>query len=111
VPILDEENRAINTENDEVIALLARSLRPEVVVQLIEAPGILDDTTPPGRLLPTLGREEIARREAKSSGRFRRKLIALGRMLDEGCRRVVVGDGRVPHPLRAALACEGTVIE
>jgi hypothetical protein len=32
-------------------------------------------------------------------------------MLDEGCRRVVVGDGRVPHPLRAALACEGTVIE
>ena len=111
VPILDEENRAINSENDEVIALLAQSLRPEIVVQLIEAPGILDDTTRPRRVLATLRREEIAKREAAASGRFRRKLMALGRMLDAGCGRVVVGDGRVAHPLRAALSCEGTVIE
>jgi acetylglutamate/LysW-gamma-L-alpha-aminoadipate kinase len=111
VPILDEENRAINTENDDVVALLAQSLKPDVVVQLIEAPGILDDTASPRRVLATLRRDEIAKREAGSSGRFRRKLMALGRMLDSGCRRVVVGDGRVPHPLRAALACEGTVLE
>ena len=97
VPILDEENRAINTENDDVVALLAQSLKPDVVVQLIEAPGILDDTASPRRVLATLRRDEIAKREAGSSGRFRRKLMALGRMLDSGCRRVVV------MPPKAAL--------
>ncbi len=111
VPILDEENRAINTENDDVVALLARSLRPEIVVQLIEAPGILGEAGNPESFIPTLGRREIAKREAESSGRFRRKLMALGKMMDCGCPRIVIGDGRIPHPLRAALAGEGTVIE
>ena len=111
VPILDEENRAINTENDDVVALLAQSLRPDVVVQLIEAPGILDEASRPESLVPSLGRQEIAKRETESSGRFRRKLMALGRMMDSGCPRIVIGDGRIAHPLRAALDREGTVLE
>jgi [amino group carrier protein]-L-2-aminoadipate 6-kinase len=111
VPILDEENRAINSENDDVVALLAQSLLPEVVVQLIEAAGILDDESKPESLVSTMGREEIARRETEASGRFRRKLMALGKMMDSGCPRIVIGDGRLPHPLRAALSREGTVVE
>jgi acetylglutamate/LysW-gamma-L-alpha-aminoadipate kinase len=111
VPILDEEGRAINTENDEVVALLQRTLRAEVVVQLIEAQGLLDDPARPESLLATLGRAEIEAREAESSGRFRRKLMAFRKMMDAGCRRIVVGDGRLPHPLRSALSLAGTVIE
>jgi len=111
VPILDEEGRAINTENDEVLGLLQRTLGAEVVVQLIEAPGLLSDAPRPESLLPALGRREIEAMESQSSGRFRRKLIALRKMMDSGCRRIVVGDGRLPHPLRSALSLEGTVIE
>lgn len=111
VPILDEECRAINTENDEVTALLQRTLRAEVVVQLIEAPGLLSDPARPESLVPALSRGEIAAKEMQSSGRFRRKLMALRKMMDSGCRRIVVGDGRLPHPLRSALSLEGTVIE
>ena len=111
VPILDEDGQAINTENDEVTALLQRTLAADVVVQLIEAPGLLGDPARPESLLPALGRREIEKRELESSGRFRRKLMALRKMLDSGCRRIVVGDGRLPHPLRSALSLEGTVIE
>lgn len=111
VPILDEDGEAINTENDEVTALLQRTLRAEVVVQLIEAPGLLSDPARPESLVTTLDRREIQARESDSSGRFRRKLIALRKMMDSGCRRIVVGDGRLPHPLRSALSREGTVIE
>jgi acetylglutamate/LysW-gamma-L-alpha-aminoadipate kinase len=111
VPILDEEGRAINTENDDVLALLQRTLDAEVVVQLIEAPGLLSDPTRPESLLATLDRRDIESREAESSGRFRRKLIGLRKMMDSGCRRIVVGDGRVRNPLRSALSLEGTVIE
>jgi [amino group carrier protein]-L-2-aminoadipate 6-kinase len=111
VPILDEEGRAINTENDEVVALLQRALGAEVVVQLIEAPGLLADPARPESLVPNLGRRDVEAREGESSGRFRRKLMALRRMMDSGCRRIVVGDGRLPHPLRSALSLQGTVIE
>lgn len=111
VPILDEEDRAINTENDDVVALLSESLQPDVVVQLIEAPGILEDPGRPESFAETLTREDVARRESRASGRFRRKLMALRRMMDAGCRRIVIGDGRLARPLRAALAREGTVVE
>ena len=40
VPILDEDGRAVNTENDFVVALLQKSLCVKRVVQLIEARGL-----------------------------------------------------------------------
>jgi acetylglutamate/LysW-gamma-L-alpha-aminoadipate kinase len=109
VPILDEDGRAINTENDEVVALLQRALAAELVVQLIEAPGLLSEPDVPESFVPRISRLELE--EQGSSGRFRRKLMALRKMMDSGCRRIVIADGRVPRPLRSALALEGTVVE
>jgi acetylglutamate/LysW-gamma-L-alpha-aminoadipate kinase len=109
VPILDEDGYAINTENDDVIALLQQELAVELVVQLIEAPGLLTEPDVPESVVPRLSRRELEGQE--SSGRFRRKLMALRRMMDSGCRRIVIADGRLPRPLRSALALEGTVIE
>jgi acetylglutamate/LysW-gamma-L-alpha-aminoadipate kinase len=111
VPILDEDGRAINAENDDVVALLQRTLGSETVVQLIEAPGLLDDPMRPESLVRALNPDELRERESRASGRYRRKLMALSRMLEAGCRRILIGDGRLPNPIRAALALEGTVIQ
>jgi acetylglutamate/LysW-gamma-L-alpha-aminoadipate kinase len=78
VPILDEEGRAINTENDEVTALLQRTLGAEVVVQLIEAPGLLSDPARPESLLSTLGRQR-SKRGSRSPREVPRKLMAFAR--------------------------------
>jgi len=43
VPIVDEENNAINTENDDVVRVLQQSIRAGTVINLIEAPGFLAD--------------------------------------------------------------------
>jgi [amino group carrier protein]-L-2-aminoadipate/L-glutamate 6-kinase len=117
VPILDERGEAINTENDDVVALLHETLSGEPVepidevVQLIEAPGLLGDSGHPESLLTRLGLEELRERESRASGRYRRKLMALLRMMEAGCPRIVVADGRRAHPLRSALDAEGTVIQ
>ncbi len=111
VPILDEEGRAINSENDDVVALLWQSLLSDEVVELIEAPGLLGDFRNPYSLLGRLGLDELRELESGASGRYRRKLMALRKMMESGCRRIVVGDGRLPHPLRSALGAEGTVIQ
>jgi acetylglutamate/LysW-gamma-L-alpha-aminoadipate kinase len=110
VPIADEEGRAINAENDDVVAVLQASLRADAVVHLIEAPGFLADPADPGSLLREIPRADLERREAKSNGRMKRKMMAIRRLFDAGAREVRIADGRVAHPLRDALAGAGTVI-
>jgi len=42
---------------------------------------------------------------------MKRKIRALRRLFENGAPRVVIADGRVEHPIQAALAGKGTVIE
>ena len=111
IPIIDEQNVAINSENDDIVNVLNDAIRAHWVVQLIEAPGFLDDEHEPGSLIARMSRAEVERRESEVSGRMKRKMLALKRLVESGSTKVVIGDGRVEHPIRDALAGAGTVIE
>ena len=111
IPILDERGFAINSENDDILVALNEGLRAERVIQLIEAPGFLEAPDDPGSLVPRMSRAEVGQREAAVSGRMKRKMLALKRLVAAGGTRVVIADGRVAHPVRDALADRGTVIE
>jgi acetylglutamate/LysW-gamma-L-alpha-aminoadipate kinase len=110
VPLADEQGIAVNSENDDVVALLHSAYHAETVVQLIEAPGLLADPDDETTRIQRLSRGELADWEERASGRIRRKLRAIGTLLDRAATRVVVSDGRAAHPLRDALAGVGTVI-
>ncbi|MDX1390410.1 MAG: acetylglutamate kinase, partial [Acidobacteriota bacterium] len=110
VPILDEEGRAVNSENDDIVAALQLELRAEVVVQLLEAPGFLESSDDPDSVVGEIGRAELERREQQVEGRMKRKLLAIRKLLDAGAARVILADGRVEHPVRDALAGRGTLI-
>ena len=73
-------------------------------------PGFLDDRDDPDSLVPALTRAELAAREAQVEGRMKRKMLALTRLFEAGAREVIIADGRVEHPVRAALEGAGTVI-
>ena len=45
IPIADETNTAINSENDDIVRLLQAETQAGTVIQLIEAPGFLDTPT------------------------------------------------------------------
>ena len=47
IPIIDENGHAINSENDDIVNVLQQALAAERIVQLIEAPGFLDDKDDP----------------------------------------------------------------
>ena len=110
IPIADENGYAINSENDDIVNVLQAALGAERIVQLIEAPGFLDDPDDPASVVATLSRAELARREAQVEGRMKRKMLALRRLFEAGAAEVVIGDGRVKHPVRSALDGAGTVI-
>lgn len=110
VPILDENGLPVSTENDSIVALLQVNLGARRVVQLLEAPGFLEDRNDPASVIEELRFSELEERSRSASGRFQRKLMALATMAANGCEEIIVADGRSERPLSAALSGQGTRI-
>ncbi|MDP2606041.1 MAG: [LysW]-aminoadipate kinase [Deltaproteobacteria bacterium] len=111
IPIIDENNVAINSENDDIVAVLQETLHADTVIQLIEAPGFMDDIKDDNSLVPSITRAELDAREAQVEGRMKRKMLALKKLMENGAARVIIGDGRVDHPVQDALSGKGTIIQ
>ena len=111
IPIIDEAGFAINSENDDIVAVLQNALKAEKLVQLIEAPGFLEDKSDERSMLTTLSVTELADREAAVEGRMKRKMLALRRLFEAGAAEVIIADGRTEHPVLDALAGKGTTIQ
>lgn len=114
VPIAGEEGEALNSENDDILALLAAELKATEVFSFLEAPGLLADARDESSVVASLAPDALEAWEEKVRGRMRRKVKALGRMfaLSRGRPlRVVLADGRISHPVAAAMEGRGTVIE
>ena len=111
IPIVDEKGFAINSENDDIVVQMAQALDIETVVQLIEAPGFLDDPNDDNSLVAQMTPAELEAREARVEGRIKRKLLALTRLCRGGKTRVIIADGRGQSPVADALNGNGTLIE
>lgn len=111
MPIADETGAAINSENDDVVAVLADAVSASGVIQLIEARGLLRDRHDEHSVIPRISLDALREWEAQADGRFRRKLRALCRLVEsDGSRRVIVADGRVARPIASALEGGGTAV-
>lgn len=110
VPILDEDGVPVSTENDDVVALLQDALQADRIVQLIEAPGLLQDPADPASLVSGLTADELGAWQDRVQGRMRRKIAALNRLFTHHRPRVYLADGRVPAPITGALSGRGTCI-
>ncbi len=110
VPIIDENNYAINSENDDIINVLQQSVHAEKIIQLIEAPGFLNDPEDPGSLMQTISHNQLQQLEERMPGRMKRKILAIRKLFETGAHNVIISDGRVDHPINDALAKKGTII-
>ena len=111
IPILDESGNAINSENDDIVCLLQEALQAETVIQMIEAPGFLEDANNPSSVRESLSREELAQKEEQVSGRMKRKLHALNKLAKGNVKKIIICDGRTQTPITDALNGEGTWIQ
>lgn len=111
-PAISHEGEAINTDGDQVAALLATTYRAEALVYLSNVPGLLADYPKEESLVREIPVERVEAPEYLSlaQGRMKRKVMGAVEAVRGGVRRVVFADGRVPNPIRRALAGEGTVV-
>jgi acetylglutamate/LysW-gamma-L-alpha-aminoadipate kinase len=110
VPIIDEGNIAINTENDDVVRVLQLTLQANLVIHLIEAPGFLENGNDEASLIKSISLSELPIREQQADGRMKRKMLAVRRLFEQGAAKVIFADGRSEHPVADALIGKGTVI-
>ena len=110
IPIVDEDGFAINSENDDIVCVLQNAMNATTVVQLIEAPGFLEDAKDPKSKVDHLSKLELAEREQQVEGRMKRKMHALNKMATASEARILISDGRTEHPIADALAGKGTTI-
>ncbi len=110
VPLIDENNFAINSENDDIVALLQSEFNAEKIISLIEAPGFLLDKNNKASLVAKMSKEELEAMEQKVEGRMKRKILALRKLFETGNTTVIISDGRTEHPVIDALNGKGTII-
>ncbi len=111
VPLIDENNFAINSENDDIIALLQNEFKAEKIISLIEAPGFLLDKNDPSSLVSNISKTELEVMEQKVDGRMKRKILALRKLFESGETTVILSDGRTENPIKDALNGKGTTIQ
>ncbi len=111
IPIIDENQFAINSENDDIINVLQETYRTEKILQLIEAPGFLEDKNDPNSIVSKISKEALIVRESQVEGRMKRKILALRKLFESGAGTVIIADGRTEHPIRDALNGKGTLIQ
>ena len=111
VPIIDENNFAINSENDDIVSVLKEAMNADKVIQLIEAPGFLDDPKDMSSVVKEISKDELERREEQVDGRMKRKVLALRKLFNSGACKVYIGDGRTDTPITDIFNGKGTIIK
>lgn len=111
VPIIDENNYAINSENDDIVSVLKDAMNADRIIQLIEAQGFLDDVNDPSSVVKSMSKDELELRENQVEGRMKRKILALRKLFGKGEATVHISDGRTDMPITDALNGKGTTIK
>ena len=109
-PALGDAGEALNVDADRMAAAVAGAVGASALVLLSNVPGLLRDPDDPGSRIDRMSAGD-ADALAAAGGRMRHKVMAAQVAVGLGVTAVVIGDGRRPAPVRAALAGEGTVVE
>jgi acetylglutamate/LysW-gamma-L-alpha-aminoadipate kinase len=110
-PALSFEGEAMNVDGDRAAAMTAISMHATNLLILSNVPGVLRDFPDEASLIRSIDTSEIETvAQEHAQGRMRIKLLGAKEALDGGVAQVVIGDARGEHPVRRALAGEGTVI-
>jgi len=111
IPIISEDGKALNSENDDIVSLLSVTLKADKVIQFIEAKGLLENPSDEKSIIRKLNKAELLQKVETSEGRIKRKLYALQKLFDNPDIEIIISDGRLEQPITEILNNGGTIIK
>jgi len=109
-PAISFQGEAINVDGDRAAAAIASAMGAEGLIILSNVPGLLARFPDENSLITHIPRTEVEDFVVHAEGWMKKKMMGVAEALAGGVPWVVLGDGRVEAPIRAALAGKGTVI-
>ena len=101
---------AVNVDGDRAAGMVAAALGARSLVILSDVPGLLRDVNDPASRIDRVARDGIEQAMGFAQGRFKKKVLGATEALEAGVGEVILASARKEHPLRDALAGDGTVI-
>jgi [amino group carrier protein]-L-2-aminoadipate 6-kinase len=109
-PVFNQQLGMLNVDADRLAAAVAVALKADMLIMLSNIPGILHSIADPTSVISTIVASELDQYDAVTTGRMKLKLIAAREALAGDVQKVIIGDGRVLHPISQTLAGRGTTI-
>lgn len=107
-PVVTEDGEIINVDGDKIASKIATTIKTNLLIFLIEAPGVLKNLDDKNSLIPTLNKTDLEQLLEIVSGRMKRKLLECIKLLDSGIEKIIIADGTVKLPITNALKGAGT---
>lgn len=110
-PAIDAAGQGLNVDGDRAAARIAAAVEAETLIILSDVAGLLRDFPDETTRIRELRAGQVPEAAEKyARGRMRIKLLGACEAVEAGVGRVVLGDSRIEHPVRAALEGQGTTI-
>ena len=107
-PMASSADGLLNVDGDRAGAAVAGALGANTLVILSNVRGLYRDFPDEDSFVDQVALSQIDSALDWAQGRMKRKVLAAQEALTQGITAVIIGDGRVSHPVSRALAGEGT---
>lgn len=107
-PVITTDGEVINVDGDKIAAKIATELKAKLLIFLIEASGLLSDLKDKNSIVTKVNKAELEKILPLISGRMKRKLIEIVKLLDLGIKKIIIADGTTKNPITNALKGAGT---
>jgi acetylglutamate/LysW-gamma-L-alpha-aminoadipate kinase len=107
---ISPEGDVLNVDADRAAAMLAGAVHAEKLLLLTNVPGLMRNYPDESTLIKHIDAKNLEQALSFAEGRMKKKVLGASEALGLGVGSVVFADGRVEHPVMAALAGSGTVI-
>ncbi|MDQ7028251.1 MAG: [LysW]-aminoadipate kinase [Anaerolineae bacterium] len=107
-PMAISRDGLLNIDGDRASAAVAAELNADELVILSNVQGLFRDFSDSDSLVPQVSRNQLSQAMDWAEGRMKRKVLGAQEAIEGGVQRVIIGDGRISHPVTNALCGAGT---
>ncbi|MEX0787580.1 MAG: [LysW]-aminoadipate kinase [Anaerolineales bacterium] len=104
------DGTAVNVDADRAAAAIAGELSASTLILLTAVPGLLRSFPEESSLIRTLAPEDLEEAMSWAQAGMKKKILAAREAIQAGVACVIIADGRIPRPIAAARAGQGTRI-
>jgi acetylglutamate/LysW-gamma-L-alpha-aminoadipate kinase len=109
-PGSSDKGEAINVDGDRAAAMVAAAFQAEAFIILSNVPGLLRAFPDESSLIREIPNAKANDFMQFAEGRMKKKVMGAVEAIGEGVQKVIFADGRVEHPITAAINGAGTHI-